>query len=112
MKFFGRPSLLFRTAGHLASYSLARSHPSFPLRARNLVLLPRGAPVAQACQTHCTGSAYFGVQYAIECWCSGTDSADYPYDAHGASTDCNEPCSGNAAETCGGDWAMNVYENV
>eukprot|EP00752_Nemacystus_decipiens_P004880 g4440.t1 len=66
----------------------------------------------EVCQAHCAGSAYFGVQYAIECWCSGSDSADYPYDVHGASTDCTKPCSGNAAEICGGDWAMNVYKNV
>eukprot|EP00903_Cladosiphon_okamuranus_P007850 g7592.t2 len=66
----------------------------------------------ETCQAHCAESAYFGVQYAIECWCSGTGSADYPYNVHGASTDCNKPCSGNAAETCGGDWAVNVYRNA
>lgn len=66
----------------------------------------------QVCQTHCAGSAFFGVQYAIECWCSGTASLDYPYDIHGASTGCTAPCSGNADENCGGDWAMNVYKNV
>lgn len=66
----------------------------------------------QFCQAHCTGSAYFGVQYAEECWCSGTDATDYPYDVHGESTGCDAPCAGNSGQICGGNYAMNVYQNV
>eukprot|EP00752_Nemacystus_decipiens_P013321 g11797.t1 len=66
----------------------------------------------EVCQVHCAGSAYFGVQYAIECWCSGTDSTDYPYDVHGESPACLAPCSGDSSQVCGGTWAMTVYQNV
>ncbi|CAM9986910.1 unnamed protein product [Ectocarpus sp. 6 AP-2014] len=70
------------------------------------------AMTIEVCQAHCAGSAYFGVQYAFECWCSGTDSVNHPYAIHGESTDCNEPCAGDASETCGGYFAMNVYQNI
>ncbi|CAN0235748.1 unnamed protein product, partial [Ectocarpus sp. 13 AM-2016] len=41
-----------------------------------------------------------------QCWC-GSDGADYAL--HGESNDCTYPCSGDAAQTCGGFDVANVY---
>ncbi|CAB1103402.1 unnamed protein product [Ectocarpus sp. CCAP 1310/34] len=56
----------------------------------------------------CAGSAYYGTQYSVECWC-GAEGADY--DANGEGI-CDIPCSGDVNEICGGFYAMSVYENA
>lgn len=71
-----------------------------------------GAPFPQICRAHCAGSAYFGVENGLECWCSGTYLTDYAYDVYVVSNGCTKPCFGNAGQKCGGRWAMNVYKNV
>ncbi|CAM9145257.1 unnamed protein product [Ectocarpus sp. 12 AP-2014] len=62
---------------------------------------------AEICSAACAGSAYYGTQYSVECWC-GAEGADY--DANGAGV-CDMPCGGDADEICGGFYAMSVYEN-
>jgi hypothetical protein len=53
------------------------------------------------------GKTFFGLQYGGECWGGTTDPRSL-----GASSGCNMPCQGNAAETCGGSWANTVYQIV
>ncbi|CAM9620491.1 unnamed protein product [Ectocarpus sp. 6 AP-2014] len=65
------------------------------------------AMTAEICSEACAGSAYYGTQYATQCWC-GAEGADY--DANGEGV-CDMPCGGDANEICGGFYTMSVYEN-
>jgi len=51
------------------------------------------------------GFKYFGTQYSRECF--GSNSAVMKY---GPSNNCNMPCSGDRSQTCGGTWALEIYE--
>ncbi|CAN0272691.1 unnamed protein product, partial [Scytosiphon promiscuus] len=42
-----------------------------------------------------------------QCYCSA--DGDSP-DELGTATNCDVACSGDAGETCGGTWAISVYE--
>lgn len=56
-----------------------------------------------ACQA--AGYPFAGLEFAKECYCGGSIQG-------GCSKEqamCNQPCQGNAAETCGGADRMNVY---
>jgi hypothetical protein len=61
-------------------------------------------PCQGACQN--AGYVFAGVEFGHECWCgsliggAGTLSPD---------NECNMPCSGNAAEMCGGSNRINIY---
>jgi hypothetical protein len=60
----------------------------------------------EKCAAGCAGYAYFGLEYYYECYCGnfiGTGSTQLTADK------CSFPCVGNAAQTCGGDWALNLY---
>ncbi|KAH7393271.1 WSC domain-containing protein [Cadophora sp. MPI-SDFR-AT-0126] len=50
--------------------------------------------------------AFFGLEYGVECYCGPAivDSSVLTTDGR-----CNMPCGGNAAETCGGSYGMNIY---
>jgi len=46
-----------------------------------------------------------------KCFC-GDESTDlelYCSDDSCSNANCNEPCSGDSSETCGGTWSMSVY---
>ncbi len=60
----------------------------------------------QLCAKECKGKALFGTQYGTECWCSDSKSG---YDKNGEAT-CDTPCGGDKNQTCGGRFAMQVYE--
>eukprot|EP00904_Undaria_pinnatifida_P003872 jgi/Undpi1/13486/HiC_scaffold_8.g03145.m1 len=60
---------------------------------------------ADDCQVLCSGSAFFGTQYGLECWCG---ASGIEYDRHGAGV-CNFDCTGDSSEICGGRNAMSVY---
>ncbi|CBJ25804.1 conserved unknown protein [Ectocarpus siliculosus] len=61
---------------------------------------------AETCKATCVGYAYYGLQYALQCFCG---TADEDYTLHGESNNCLYPCTGDASSTCGGAWAMDVY---
>ena len=61
----------------------------------------------QICAALCVDSPFFATQFGAECWCGETDD----YDKHGASTECNSRCRGNADEICGGVYKASVYSN-
>jgi hypothetical protein len=56
------------------------------------------------CATLCSGYAYFGTQYARECWCGDS------YGSFGTSAGCTSSCTGDATEVCGGACANSVYK--
>jgi hypothetical protein len=59
------------------------------------------------CASFCTQRySIFGVEYGGECWCG--DSLGIESNAT-AGTDCDMPCGGNSAETCGAGNRLNVY---
>ena len=67
----------------------------------------------QLCAELCVGSAYFGTQWSIECWCSGPESNsafNMDYAALGTGL-CDFACAGDANEICGGNWSNSVYAN-
>ncbi|XP_038066020.1 proto-oncogene tyrosine-protein kinase receptor Ret-like isoform X2 [Patiria miniata] len=49
---------------------------------------------------------YAGMEYGHECWCGNED-----YDKHGQApdSDCQDLCTGNSDQICGGDWLLSVY---
>ena len=57
------------------------------------------------CKRLCFGFAYAGVQYSKQCFCGNTAPSI-------AAKNCNMACAGNKKQTCGGDWAMNVYSTL
>ncbi|CAM9520719.1 unnamed protein product, partial [Ectocarpus fasciculatus] len=60
----------------------------------------------ETCMAACVGYAYYGLQYASQCFCG---TADEDYTIYGEASNCNLSCTGDAASTCGGNWAMDVY---
>ncbi|XP_038064852.1 muscle, skeletal receptor tyrosine protein kinase-like [Patiria miniata] len=49
---------------------------------------------------------YAGLEFEHECWCGNED-----YDKHGKApdSDCQDLCTGNSDQICGGDWLLSVY---
>lgn len=58
----------------------------------------------ETCHAFCVDYTYYGVEYSSQCYC-GNDIASSAQ----VSSACNDPCAGNAAEICGGSYAMNIY---
>lgn len=59
------------------------------------------------CAEFCSGYKYFGTQHYDECFCGVASDV---YSEYGQSTKCVAPCSGDVTETCGGSYALSVYE--
>ncbi|RSH78984.1 uncharacterized protein EHS24_001910 [Apiotrichum porosum] len=59
------------------------------------------------CQSFCgdKGYPYAATENGEECWCSSTLPATVDW----TSASCNDPCTGDSSETCGGQWALQVY---
>ncbi|KAK4214780.1 WSC domain-containing protein [Rhypophila decipiens] len=76
--------------------------------------LLRGAQLAtddmtlEKCATFCASWPYFGTEYGRECFCglALTDGG-----APAPLSECNFPCSGNAAQVCGAGSRMNLYNH-
>ncbi|PAA61330.1 hypothetical protein BOX15_Mlig006903g1 [Macrostomum lignano] len=66
-----------------------------------------GGMTINKCKNICKsrGYAFFGVQYADQCFC------DNSYGKYGARPDseCNMHCNGDRSSLCGGPWRNNVY---
>jgi hypothetical protein len=62
----------------------------------------------EQCVNTCIGLGYTvaGVEYGVQCFC---DSAIQNGGAKTLDADCNMPCQGNYAETCGAGNRMNIY---
>lgn len=63
------------------------------------------------CSALCDRKGYTlsGVQYANQCYCSNTVDWGVGYGQPAPDGDCNMPCAGAAALTCGGSYRIEVY---
>ncbi|XP_070557166.1 sialate:O-sulfotransferase 1-like [Ptychodera flava] len=61
----------------------------------------------ERCIHTCDGvdAPYAGLEYRRECFCGH----DFDLYGKGDESTCNEKCSGNAQQICGGGWRMSVY---
>ncbi|CAM9093516.1 unnamed protein product [Pylaiella littoralis] len=62
----------------------------------------------EVCAAYCEGEDFFGIQYGSECWCGSADDDEDVF-RHGTAT-CTYPCAGDEERSCGGYWAMSLYE--
>lgn len=60
----------------------------------------------ESCAAFCQGYAYFGTEYARECFCGNSFGAGSVAAAAG---DCSMTCSGNAGNFCGAGNRLSVY---
>ena len=83
-------------------------------------MLPHGQLIASdmtigTCISYCAKAQdditirYAGVEAGNECWC-GAEGAQYDQYGERNVSECSTPCSGNAYQTCGGDYRIAVYE--
>lgn len=65
----------------------------------------------QVCFDQCNDGAntHFGTQGGEECWCVH-DPDHRSITKHGESEGCVTQCDGDENETCGGHFALDVYE--
>ena len=65
----------------------------------------RSDMTVEICAAFCDGYAFFGVEYATECYCgnelAGGETA--------AEEDCSQLCAGNPSQWCGGASRINLY---
>merc|ERR1712126_338635 len=63
----------------------------------------------EACKDSCRelGYAYAGVEYGEECFCGNTPPL---MSTIVGQEGCDDPCTGDATQMCGGSWNMNVYQ--
>lgn len=59
------------------------------------------------CASFCSGYNYLGLEYGSECYCGNSYSAPT---TSSPSTDCNMPCSGNSAQTCGAGNRLTLFK--
>ena len=67
----------------------------------------------ESCVQTCDSQGYkfAGVEYGGECWCSNSlNTKNSPVGEAVDLSECREPCNGNQGETCGGNWAITVYQ--
>ena len=58
----------------------------------------------EMCAAFCDGYAFFGVEYATECYCGNELAGE-----SSAEQDCGQLCAGNPSQWCGGASRMNLY---
>ena len=61
-----------------------------------------------SCLTMCEtkGFKYAGLEYGEECYCGNSLANSVTY----SKSSCGMACKGDSTETCGGDWAIELYE--
>ncbi|XP_071807802.1 uncharacterized protein [Asterias amurensis] len=65
------------------------------------------------CRTLCRSRnlQYYALQAGSQCFCGGALADPFQYTEYTADqVNCSYPCSGDASQTCGGDFKMQVYE--
>ncbi|KAF8609286.1 WSC-domain-containing protein [Ceratobasidium sp. AG-I] len=64
-----------------------------------------------ACIKSCAASGYTlaGTQFSKECWCGGALNSTGGAGENAAASACNMPCAGDASQTCGGNYHLNLY---
>lgn len=64
-----------------------------------------GDMTPQSCGAFCAGFEYFGVEYAVECFCGNTLLSTVAPES-----ECSKFCSGDVNQFCGGSNRLNVYQ--
>ncbi|WWD17948.1 hypothetical protein CI109_102393 [Kwoniella shandongensis] len=74
------------------------------------VALNQYSLTVDSCLTVCEdkGFAYAGVEFGKECYCGAALPTDVKY----SQTACNMKCAGDASETCGGSYAIELFELI
>ncbi|KAL2130741.1 hypothetical protein VTI74DRAFT_6005 [Chaetomium olivicolor] len=78
-----------------------------PARALPERVISDDGMTAAKCAANCAGYTYFGTQWSRECYCGNTAPTE-----QATQSECNMPCSGNAAEMCGAGMRLSVYGPV
>jgi hypothetical protein len=60
------------------------------------------------CAAHCQAFEYFGVEYAVECYCGDALSGT----AAGTESECSQLCAGDNTEWCGGPNRLSLYRKA
>lgn len=69
--------------------------------------------IQKFCKAACDGFDYYGTQFERECWCgSGTPAATYELYGQLADSACDDVCTGDSSEACGGAVIMSVYTST
>ncbi|KAI1279043.1 WSC domain-containing protein [Xylaria sp. FL0933] len=77
-------------------------------RALNTFSYADDAMTLESCEAFCDakGTTFFGTEYGRECYCGNSfQSGSVP----APSSDCSQPCAGNATEVCGNGNRLSVY---
>lgn len=64
----------------------------------------------ESCAKFCDGFAYFGTEYARECWCGKALDPDSKLAT--SQDECNMLCGGDKLEYCGSGGRLNVYQVI
>jgi len=62
----------------------------------------------KACNLHCQGFEYFGLEAGGECYCGNT----FDYLIKEPESECTKVCPGDKSKRCGGDWRLNIYRTT
>lgn len=63
------------------------------------------------CQAHCSSLGYTlaGVESGQECWCASSLSYSGGAGQPQAASNCQQACTGDSSQTCGGGWSLSIY---
>ena len=66
----------------------------------------------ESCGSFCRDSGYlfFGLEYSQECWCGSQIHQNSTAFDETAGPVCDFPCSGDAAQVCGGSDKLSIYQ--
>ena len=62
----------------------------------------------EMCAEHCASFEYFGIEYGRECYCGNEPLAP---SLAVPGTECNMPCAGDASQSCGAGWRLDLFTN-
>jgi hypothetical protein len=63
----------------------------------------------ESCATFCNPYQFFGLEYGRECYCGNKRNTN---SVSTSASDCNMPCKGDSAQTCGGGQRLSLYKTV
>merc|ERR1711862_743104 len=62
----------------------------------------------KACNLHCQGFKYFGLEAGGQCFCGNT----FDYLIKEPESECTKVCPGDKSKRCGGAWRLNIYRTT
>lgn len=81
------------------------------ITSRSLAYQVSTSGTVENCLQTCSAAGYTiaGLEYGSQCWCDQVVSTSM---TRAAETECNTPCTGNAAEICGGSNRLSLYNST